>query len=546
MLGKLALSACCLCSLHSAFSDETTTNTESAQVAEKEVLKGIVLIRDKEDLACPKSEGIHSCNIQIPGGMNPITERLQPFLGQPLTKDLLKQVQQEIVKYYQEQGNSFVFASMPSQEITDGIVYIAINPAKIDKIEWTNNQHFSSDQLEKDFTLHSGDVMSEDTLLNDIVWKNRNPFHNTEAIIRPGTPAGTIDLELRTSDRRSVRVYAGADNTGTSYTGDDRIYAGLNWGNAFGRGDLFIYQFTCNSTLDRFLAQFGQYVAFLPWRHILTIYGGYAKSYPDVGVDFNSKGTSGQASLRYSIPTKPYYTPLTQEYSAGADWKYTNSNMFFVDFPLPLVTSAVNVLELIFNYGLEYKSKQNDLTFNLEAHFSPGHILPKQTDHNYDSLRAGAKVLYGYVLATLTDEFTFQNKASLSAMLRLTAATCPLLPMQQFSLGGYNSVRGYDEHAYLADTAVCFNLETRLYPLHPFDQKDTQLTFLAFVDTGVGHNYHQEGNLNDTAFLLGVGPGVRLRWNSYLALRADYGFNLHDIPYDWNIGKFHLGGQLSF
>ncbi|MBF8263642.1 MAG: ShlB protein [Parachlamydiales bacterium] len=545
MFGKVALSACCLLALGAAFADPEIVEMGSTHASEQIILKGVVLTKNPDLSSCEPAEGIHACEIAIPGGVGQISRHLEHFIGQPVTKNLLSQIQNEIQTYYQSQGNSLIRTSLPSQEVVDGTVYIAVNQVKINEIQWTNNKHFTNDQLQKDFSLHSGDELSEDTLLNDIVWKNRNPFHKTEAIIRPAAAPGTIDLELRTNDRRSVRVYVGADNTGTQYTGNDRIYAGLNWGNALGRGDLFIYQFTCNSTLDRFLAQFGQYVAFLPWRHVLTVYGGYAKTTPDVGADFRSKGTSGQASMRYSIPTKPYYTAFTQEYTAGIDWKYTNSNMFFVDFPLPLVTSAVNVLELIFNYGLEYKTKQNDLTFSLDGHFSPGHILPKQTDHNYDSLRLGAKVLYGFALASLSNEYTFQNKASLSAILRLTGATGPLLPMQQFSLGGYNTVRGYDEHAYLADAAACFNLELRSYPLNLY-RKDIQLTFLGFVDTGVGHNYHQEGNLNATTYLLGAGPGVRLSVSTYLALRADYGFNLHHIPYDTNFGKFHLGGQLSF
>ncbi len=357
----------------------------------------------------------------------------------------------------------------------------------------------------------------------------------------------TVDCELRTKDHRSWRIYLGADNTGTEFTGNVRLYTGLNLGNAFGRGDLFTYQYTCDPTINLFQAHFGQYVAFLPWRHMVTAYGGYAVSQPDKGPGCQTEEQAGQASIRYIIPFKPMYTWLKQEFNVGANWKYTNSNTFFVEFPTPSTKSEVNVLDLMVVYSFAYEQLQNAVTFSLEGHGSPGTPLSHQNNLAYNALRRGAKAKYFYTNLTLGEEYEFKNKMVLAGLLRLQGTTAALLPMLQFGLGGYDSVRGYPERDYLADNALCTNFELRAPPFQPFRLRNHEVIFLAFLDYGLGHNLKPEETLASTEWLMSVGPGLRYRVNQHVGLRIDYGFRLHQLPATTHtLGKFHLGAQLTY
>jgi len=94
-----------------------------------------------------------------------------------------------------------------------------------------------------------------------------------------------------------------------------------------------------------------------------------------------------------------------------------------------------------------------------------------------------------------------------------------LLPLEKFSLGGVNSVRGYRRSRYVRDEGWSASFEYRLplarlaLPRVSRRANDGQLSLVLFVDAGRAWN-HGEDNLDlldkpDT--LLGAGPG--LRWD---------------------------------
>jgi hemolysin activation/secretion protein len=510
-------------------------------------LEGIIICKEPERVENKNIVGVVYVDVTPPGKSGGLTKKLQPYLGQELTLEVLNEVRNTIGLYYEENSNDFVVVSIPEQEVENGVVLFQVNLPKVGKIEWQGNQYFTQEQMEKYFLLESGEDLSQEVLLNDVSFSNKNPFHYTEVILKPSDTPGVTDIEFRTKDRFPIRVYVGADNTGNDYTGNTRLYSGFNWGNALWRGDVFTYQYTTNPNFNLFQSHFGQYIAYLPWKDILTVWGGYVYTSPTSQGDFTNKGQSAQTCFRYQIPFRPFYGAFTQEMAFGVDWKYTNSNVFFADFPLPVVNSSVNVLELIGNYGFNWAKNGHEINFSIDGHLQPWNILSNQNSTAYDQLRPGANAYYAFAVATFSDEYYFKNRSSYALLLRGQLSTAALLPMQQFSLGGYNTVRGYDEQAYLADDALCINFEYRLPPFQVYKPFQDELTFLAFVDYGVGGNYKKEGGLNNVENLIGIGPGLRYKLKGNLSVRADYGFKLNNVPFNPNnAGKLHVGAQLSF
>jgi hemolysin activation/secretion protein len=532
---KYLLVFLCFCSIDQAFSDDDT------------LLKGLIVTQDLSRVPAKKKPGITLKLENLPTKSKKLEEKLTPFINEPITENLLKDIQSTIGLYYEENGQLFVIVDIPRQEVEDGIVIITANLPKVGAVDYTGNNYFTPEQMQKYFLLQSGDDLAQNNLLNEVAFSNKNPFRYTEIVLRPTEKPDVIDVDFRSLNRRPIRVYAGFDNTGNDTTGNNRLYAGANWGNAFWIGDLLTYQYTCNPTLDKFQSHFGQYISYLPWKDIFMLWGGYASTKPDSNGDFSNEGQSGNASARYQIPFRPFYANFKQEIAFGFDWKYTNSNVFFGDLNLPVVQKAVNILEAIFNYGFSWSKGDHELEFGIDLHVQPWTPLPNMTQASYDQLRPGAKSYYGFFIASLADDYTFSNRSSMTWMLRLQATTAALLPMQQFSLGGYNTVRGYDEQAYLADDALCFNFEYRFPSFSIYKKIQDDLMFLVFLDAGLGHTIKKEGGLDTNEYLIGVGPGLRYRIKNNLSIRLDYGFRLHKIPYDTNsIGKVHFGGQLSF
>jgi hemolysin activation/secretion protein len=152
----------------------------------------------------------------------------------------------------------------------------------------------------------------------------------------------------------------------------------------------------------------------------------------------------------------------------------------------------------------------------------------------YEEIRHGATPTYLYGRFGLGDTYRLPYDMSLSGLLRLQATTTPLLPSEQFGLGGYDTVRGYLERDYLADSALCANIEIRSPQVH-------SLLFLAFADFASGWNFQKGPGEASAATLASLGAGCRLNFRSYLSGRLDYGFRLAQIPQSpHRLGRLHF------
>jgi len=258
-----------------------------------------------------------------------------------------------------------------------------------------------------------------------------------------------------------------------------------------------------------------------------------------------SKGQSGQASLRYQIPLKPKKGFL-HELSLGADYKFTNNFLQFEtgEFVPPHV--YVNIFQFEGSYKLDYETLSTNTTFEVELFGSPGRWIPHQETSAYESFRGGATPLYIYGRGAFSFLWQGWHHFSLYLSLRGQGTSTNLLPSEQFGLGGYDTVRGYEERILNLDNAFVSNFEVRS-PLLKMSRGKSQLYFLGFVDYGVGVDHTSGGQEPAQGWLLGIGPGLRFNLDRFFTARLDWGIKLHQrAAFDddsWNRVHFSLIGS---
>jgi hemolysin activation/secretion protein len=105
-------------------------------------------------------------------------------------------------------------------------------------------------------------------------------------------------------------------------------------------------------------------------------------------------------------------------------------------------------------------------------------------------------------------------------------ANDPLLPIEKFSLGGLNSIRGYRHNRVVRDNGVLGSLELRL-PLYrdAFGRPIVQLVPFAEI----GHGWDDAATL-PAETLASVGVGFRISPWEWLLAEAYWGSELNDIP----------------
>ncbi|NEP56565.1 MAG: ShlB/FhaC/HecB family hemolysin secretion/activation protein, partial [Symploca sp. SIO2G7] len=109
-------------------------------------------------------------------------------------------------------------------------------------------------------------------------------------------------------------------------------------------------------------------------------------------------------------------------------------------------------------------------------------------------------------------------------------ATQSLLRLEQFGMGGADTVRGYRQNTFISDNGLLASAEVRI-PIVRFPELEGLLQIAPFVDFGAIWN--QSGNPDpdpDPNVLVSTGIGLRLRLGDRLSARFDWGIPLVDVP----------------
>ena len=533
-----------------------------------EELKGILLIPNQDYVDYCDTRyvrGLEAYDLCVPDGVGCLAEVLEPlFMNCPVSKELLTRVKEEIVLYYRNHNHPVVSVYIPEQTVQNGVLKMVVMEACVGTVAASGNCWFSSWLYESFIRLRPGDAITADTLLTDVSWINRNPFRNVDVVFTPGCDQGTTNIELVACDRCPVQVYVGADNTGTTATGIDRIYAGATWGNAFWLDHIATYQYTTSYNFREFQSHTFHYTAPLFWRHLLLLFGGYSSVDPDSREFQGSDGSFFQSSIRYVMPFGCNYNATIQEWSLGFDWKYYDNNLFFTsDEVFTIIRRPVNLSQFVIGYAYGFEDECQRFSFNFDLYGSPGKLLPHESNERYRELSPQSQVRYIYGKMTIGETLYFPYDFSGSILGRVQIASHNLLPSERFGLGGYNTVRGYFERILNVDDALVLNLELRTPPVSLINLFGgdscycDDLLFLVFYDYAIGGltNRHLEpgfvftdDGFGKTEYLMSFGPGMRYTIDRYLALRVDWGIKLHGANKfsDKARSRWHAGIVLSY
>lgn len=506
--------------------------------------RGIILVGDPaavEIKGYKNFSGIGTVELDIPGCLEELEECLEPlFIGKPMTKNSLVELKRQIILYYRKHNRPVVTVQIPKQNVTHGTFQLLVTEACLGEFIPLCNEWFSDRLILSNMNLRSGEPINSDTLLNDVAWLNTNPFRKTDIVFTPGSCEGTTDIELITKDRIPLRVYAGTDNTGTLITGLERFFVGATWANVFGLDHRLTYQATSGSDFHKYFSNTVNYIAPLSWHHNLIFWGGYSTFHANLSrVDtdigkFKDDGHNAQISGRYEIPIGSLYKGILKNFVFGFDFKNMNSVLNFVSAiaTTPIISKELNIGQFMAGFDWGHETCRHKLVFDAEVYYSPCRLFGHQSKSDFEDLRPGAGPQYIYGKIAFSDLWNFGRGWKFLQDYRFQLSSGALIPSEQFGLGGYDTVRGYEERIYNADNAMVLNYEIHSPDLSVgkwFGNRclGDKLYFLAFLDYALGRNYDTQPGQVKTDWLMGIGPGLRYMILPYLNARVDWGYKVH-------------------
>jgi len=458
------------------------------------------------------------------------------FIGKPFSSATVSAIVEAGLKFYFKAERPIVLIQPTQIDFDRGVLKLTVIETKLGEKESRGARWFGGAFLLSNIRTRPGQPINRMKLLNDLEWLNQNPFMQSRVVLDPGKVPGTTDVIVETEDRFPVRAFVGVDNTGTEQSGVWRWNVGANWGNAFFIGHQLSLQFS--AAFDNIASQpvySANYIAPLPWHHRVSVYGSYAGT--DIDLDLGAGGTvayrgyQAQVSPRYAIPIGKLYGKFTHEVSVGFDWKSTDLNFVQGGDAIPSNQTAVE--QFVAGYNANLQDAWGTTSLSVEAIYSPGGIGASNTDQAFQDVDPRLQANYFYGVLTLDRSTKLPWNFSLVHHLEGQLASTSLISSEQLSIGGWGTVRGYDERVLFGDQGLVLSMELRSPPVvflrrfFPGVPED-RVTFLAFWDFGLVNTISPLPGDPATSTLTSVGVGVRYQLAGYVSARCDLGFPLID------------------
>ncbi|MDX8431311.1 MAG: ShlB/FhaC/HecB family hemolysin secretion/activation protein [Candidatus Algichlamydia australiensis] len=490
---------------------------------------------------CKDGPILKDCNVEIRGLSLPCSIRklakcLRPFIGKGICPEQISCLKEAITTFYRENSHPFILITTPEQKVSEGVLRFEVHESCVDAVTVSCNTHFSTCVLEDLIDLKPGDRVDTGVIANDLYWINKNPMREASVLFKPGEQDMTTSVDYVVRDRRTFQIYAGADNTGIESTGKGRLYAGFNWANVWNLGHILTFQQTESTNFNRYWSSTGSYAIPFYGKNLLTFYGGYSKFKPTEEItNMRNRGHAWQVSGRYTFPLRALGQKYVHDLSFGADFKSTNTNLVFGD--QLLIGSTTLISQLAFTYFGIYEHENVKVPLEAGVYYMPGSIFNDQSRADFESLRFKANNTYVYANASAKPYFLLPHDFGLSLHLKAQFSSANLLASEQFGLGGYDTVRGYDYRDVNKDNGLLGSIEF----ITPAIRKYFRL--LAFFDYGAGWDHIKTPGIKNFDWLGGVGPGLRLVVDPHLYVRVDYGIKLNKTQFEPNasFGRWHLG-----
>jgi len=513
-----------------------STSREAVVTAD---LKAIVFLQDGSQVKPDGVEGLNGIvtGIELLKG-DDFQEKLRPYLGKATTMAILNKISRDVIEYYRRKGFPVVNVVVPKQTVRYGVVQFVVTEAKVGKVIVEGAKWFNPDKFKDEVSLREGDPVDADQLQEDIRWLNTNPFRSTDLAFQPGEAPGTTDVILEVNDRMPLRFFFTYDNYGIDLTGKNRLSTGFNFGNLFNLDQQVNFQYTTTTQemFNSLNAYSGSWIVPFPWRNFMTVFGSYSGAMGDIpGTSATLNSESWQISARYNAPL-PMLGSYSHELYGGVDFKQASNSLLIFNITSPDGGGfgTYDIFQLTAGYSGSLPDNWGSSSFELGGFYSPGGVGALNDANTFHNIIPNADPDYGYGRLSVNRSFILPLNFSIRGQFNGQLATTSLMPTEQFGLGGYNTVRGYDERVANGDNAWVTNLEFwtppgSLFKIFGNQAVEDRLQFLAFWDYGyVGFSQPMSGQT--PTWLMSVGPGLRYNIDRYVSVQFDWGFQLHQAP----------------
>jgi len=406
---------------------------------------------------------------------------IDEYAGPDVTFAQLNAVAARITAHYRQHGYLLARAYLPAQEISDGVVEVAVLEGRLAEVRVANTSRVVASVLDRRTErLPVREPLNGRKLERSLLLLSDLPGVEVRSTLKPGAAVGTSDLDLQVRGTQRLDGSVDADSFGNRYTGELRGGGTLNVNNSFGHGDQF--------TLRALTAGSGMSYGRVSWRTPVCSDGmsaGVAASYLDYSLRKEFESLDAQGTARVGTLWLSY--PLTRGLLRNLKLQLSYDNKRLDDEVRATATETRKDID-VWNLGVA-----GDWTDRVGGGGSNSYELTL-TQGRVSTTGGYTKLSYNFGRLQ-----RLSNRFSLYAALGGQISDRNLDSSEKQSLGGGYAVRAYPEGESAGDEAAVMNLELRyILPQLP------EVQAVLFADAGVVSETDNHRTLS--------GEGIGVQW----------------------------------
>lgn len=467
------------------------------------------------------SEEVNQLTAEFAGEVVSIEARIAALEGQEVTLDDLLALRAFITDAYVNAGYITSGAFLPEQTFADGeTIQIQVVEGILETLEVNGLARLREGYVRSRMQLRLGRPLRQADIVEALQLLQLDPrIDQVDAELLAGSGPGFSILALEIEEAPPLEAGFSVNNYRSPSAGSVQISPYLSYTNLLGLGDRLDLNYSLSEGLNDYNLNYT--VPITPQDGTITF--RYATNNSRIIEDnFEVLDVRGE-SRTFSLGVRqPLVRTPNHEFALGLTFDVRRSQTFLRGEPFPFSAGTEDT---------DGESRVSVLRFSQDwVDRSPNRVLAARSQFSF-GLDAFDATLNesgpdGAFFSWL-GQFQWVQRLPQEQILvtRISTQLTPdaLLPLEQFTLGGVRTVRGYRQNQLVTDNGIIGSVELRL----PLSAIPGELELAPFVEGGIGWNNGEDAP--DLEGLASLGLGLRWQVSPDFAMRLDYGYPLIDV-----------------
>jgi len=455
-----------------------------------------------------------------------IERSLAPYLGPGKSSSVINDAADALEHLYKDNGYPTIFVDIPAQDVIAGVVKLQINAGEISRLRITGADYFTLSGIrDKVPSLQTGQAIHMPSVQEDIGrLHSYSPDLQAVPILKAGRDPGTMEIELRVKDKLPLHGSLELNNHYSANTTKLRMEGSISYDNLW-------QKFHSLKIIGQLSPENTEEVRALVVNYIMPVNDDRNRlAFYAVKSDSDISAVGGLAVIgRGNIYGTRYVVPLdgskTWLHSAtfGLDYKDVEdlvnlSGGLQIKTPIQYVVTNAS-------YSGTSLAESSTTRFNAAVKFG---IRGPNSRGEFEDKRFKANPDFIYFRGDIGRTDMLPLDINIESNIKLQLSASPLISNEQFTAGGYLTVRGYLESQLLGDDGMSAGVEVYSPRIFRTEGNSWRTRLLVFTDGAFVETLEPLPGQERQSSIYSAGVGLRVTKSKHLIVKLDWAYPLRD------------------